>query len=80
MTLIRFWALKFGYIYLRSSDCPNTGGLLFDIIHGIQYSRDMNEYGNIEESFNFGFKSTFTKNELRQSYQSSISQKNMFYK
>jgi len=42
---------------------------LFDIIRGIQYSQDMNEYGNIKELSNFGFKSTLTKNELRQSYQ-----------
>ena len=56
-------------IYLRSTDGPNAGGLLFDIIRGVQYSQDMNEYGNIEELSNFGFKSTLTKNELRQSYQ-----------
>ena len=56
-------------IYLRSTDGPNAGGLLFDIIRGIQYSQDMNEYGNIKELSNFGFKSTLTKNELRQSYQ-----------
>ena len=55
-------------IYLRSTDGPNAGGLLFDIIRGIQYSQDINEYGNIEELSNFGFKSTLTKNELRQSY------------
>ena len=56
-------------IYLRSTDGPNAGGLLFDILRGIQYSKDMNESGNIEILSNFGFKSTLTKNELRQSYQ-----------
>ena len=55
-------------IYLRSTDGPNAGGLLLDIIRGIQYSHDMNEYGRIEELSNFGFKSTITNNNLRQSY------------
>jgi len=41
---------------------------LLDIIRGIQYSHDMNEYGGIEELSNFGFKSTITNNNLRQSY------------
>ena len=55
-------------IYLRSTDGPNAGGLLLDIIRGIQYSHDVNEYGRIEELSNFGFKSTITNNNLRQSY------------
>ena len=56
-------------IYLRSTDGPNAGGLLLDIIRGIQHSHDMNESGNIEELSNFGFKSTVNKNDLRNSYQ-----------
>lgn len=56
-------------IYLRSTDGPNAGVLLLDIIRGIQYSHDMAEYEPIEELSNFGFKSTITKNDPRQSYQ-----------
>ena len=55
-------------IYLRSKDGPNAGGLLLDLIRGIQYSRDLNESGNIQELSNFGFKSTLFDNKLRNSY------------
>ena len=55
-------------IYLRSKDGPNAGGLLLDLIRGIQYSRDLNESGNIKELSNFGFKSTLFDNKLRNSY------------
>ncbi|MFL2932997.1 MAG: hypothetical protein ACJZ58_02500, partial [Nitrososphaerales archaeon] len=61
-------------IYLRSTDGPNAGGLLFDLVRGIQYSRDLKESGTVDELSNFGFKSTITKNDLRQSYK-NFSQK-----
>ena len=61
-------------IYLRSTDGPNAGGLLLDLVRGIQYSNDLKESGTVDELSNFGFKSTITKNDLRQSYK-NFSQK-----
>ena len=61
-------------IYLRSTDGPNAGGLLLDLVRGIQYSHDLKESGTVDELSNFGFKSTITKNDLRQSYK-NFSQK-----
>ncbi len=57
-------------VYLRTSDGPNAGNVLFDVIRAIKFSEEKGEYGVIQEICNYGFKKSANPVKLHQAYES----------
>ena len=51
-------------IYLKTSDGPNAGNVLFDVIRAVQSAKDKEEYGAVPEICGYGFKKSPNASKL----------------
>ena len=53
-------------IYLRTSDGPNAGNVLFDLIRAVKAAKDRGEYGAVPQICSYGFKKSPRTSKLGQ--------------
>lgn len=56
-------------IYLKTSDGPNAGGLLIDLIRATQTAKNNGDFGAVKDICNYGFKRTTPPSKLIDSYE-----------
>ncbi|MCP8303925.1 MAG: L-myo-inositol-1-phosphate synthase [archaeon] len=56
-------------IYLRTSDGPNAGNILLDVIRAVKVAKDRGEFGAPSEICGYGFKNTLKPVKLKDAHQ-----------